>query len=221
MKDESISNSELFQMSKKGKIVITIEKIKWEFTKTYTFIALIPFIIYNISFYIINDQFIKLFNHCEKILSSAEEYFYNVSNTANLILITSILFILCDLVVVFISSTLIFDKYTIKKEDIKKLMKSIIILQLIFLAVFSFYICITYIEDNRDIGGNINKIGKLLKRENLHTMTPEDISHKTDEYVAKINRMNLINFIILMFSAISIVTSCVFIQKKIIQNNSV
>lgn len=221
MENKPVSNLEFFQMAQNGKVIATTEKIKWEFTKNYTFIALIPFIIYKIVFHLIDDKFIRMFNYFESTILNVEEYIENINLQAFQVVAISIALILCNFLVVGLSSMLIFKKYKVKREDLSKIMKLVMILQLVFIVVLSLDFGISYANKSTGIFIDRYRIERLLQNNNNGNQNIQNTNYTVDEYVAQVNNIYLFSFIFLMFANVICAISCTFLQEKIIQNNSV
>ncbi len=221
MENKPVSNLEFFQMAQNGKVIATAEKIKWEFIKNYTFIALIPFVIYKIVFHLIDDKFIRMFNYFESTILNVEEYIKNINLQAFQVVAISIALILCNFLVVGLSSMLIFKKYKVKKEDLSKIMKSVMIIQLVFIIVLSLVFGISYVNKSTGIFIDRYRIEKLLQNDNIGNPNIQNTNYTVDEYVTQVNNIYLFSFIFLMFANVICAISCTFLQEKIIQNNSV
>ena len=63
MKYDSMSNLDFFEMTQNKKQLASESKMKWEFIKHYTILALIPFVIYKIALYFINENYLKYINN--------------------------------------------------------------------------------------------------------------------------------------------------------------
>ena len=217
MENEQISNSEFLEMSKNGKAVLSEEKAKWLFIRNYTFIALIPFIIYRLTFEILTNEYIKKFNYFESTISSAENYIENIVTETCIIIVLSMVFILCNFLVVFLSSRLIFEKYKISKKHLKSIMKTITIMQLIFIGVFLFYFTVGYIDDRATF---VDK-WRLEKLTDISANKNQEKYYIIDEYMNKINTINMARYIILLIASITCSISCIKLQKKFLEGNSV
>ena len=209
MDDKSVSNLEFIEMTQNGRKVPTQQKIKWEFIKNYTFTALIVFVIYKIALFIVDDKFMNLFNDFKSTISSAENYIENVNSHVYQTTLICLVTILFNFFIVFLSSILIFKKYKIKKEYINKVMKAIIIIELIFALVLLFEFTVSYINE---VCTNIHewRIEKLLNNKNI-----EEIDYFTN----KVTNIYLARFIILTIINIICSITCIFLQKKIMKKN--
>ncbi len=220
MKDESVSNLEFFELSHGRKIAASESKIKWEFIKYYTILALIFFSIYRIALYFIEHSYINLFNNFESKISNAEEYMLNINNESSFILCINIIFILSYFITALISFLLINNKYTIKKEYVKNILKVIIIIQLILALVLTFYISITYFNELNTTSIYRSRLEKLpLKTQDGTNI--EDKNFVIDEYMNKINITYITSLItLLVFNALCAIL-CVFLEKKFLESNSI
>lgn len=222
MENEPMSNLEFFEMSKNGKIAASKEKIKWLFTRNYTIIALIFFTIYKLTFEIIDSEYIKKFNYFERTIQNIENYMENMNNQLYIVLAISILLILSNFLVVFISSTLIFSKYKIKRLDLKSVTKKIIIMQIIFIGVLSFDFTVAYINDMRTSGVDRWRLGKLVGIDTHKQTQIQNPDYQiVDKNMNKIYIMHTFRYILLLGTNIICSILCIKLQKKILEENSV
>ena len=127
-----------------GKVATPKRKILGEFIVKYVIFALIPWIIYRIGIYIITDIGSKAMQEEQFSINSILNY-YNIANELSYkILFFSIAIVLAGLLVVILSSMLIFKKYRLRSEDINSVMKAIIITQIIFFCITTFFYFISY-----------------------------------------------------------------------------
>ena len=130
-----------------GKVATPKRKILGEFIEKYVILSLIPFTIYRIGIYIITDIGSKAMQEEQFSINSILNY-YNIANELSYkILFFSIAIVLAGLLVVILSSMLIFKKYRLRSEDINSVMKAIIITQIIFFCITTFFYFISYNND--------------------------------------------------------------------------
>ena len=124
-----------------GKVATPKRKILGEFIEKYVILSLIPFTIYRIGIYIITDIGSKAMQEEQFSILN----YYNIANELSYkILFFSIAIVLAGLLVVILSSMLIFKKYRLRSEDINSVMKAIIITQIIFFCITTFFYFISY-----------------------------------------------------------------------------
>ena len=80
MEEKSNSNLDFFNMVKDGKVVSSVSKAKWEFTKKYTLLALAFFSIYRIIFYIVDSHFMDVLNNFQSTITDARNYIETIKN---------------------------------------------------------------------------------------------------------------------------------------------
>lgn len=222
MENEPMSNLDFFEMSRDGKITASKEKIKWLFTRNYTIIALIFFTIYKLAFEIIIREYMKMFNYFQRTIPNIENYMENMNNQLYIVLTISILLILSNFLVVFISSTLIFSKYKIKKSDLKSVTKKIIIMEIIFIGVLSFEFTVAYINDMRTSVVDRWRLGQLVGIDTHKQTQIQDSDYQIlDENMNKIYIMHTFRYILLLVTNITCSILCIRLQKKILEENSV
>lgn len=225
MENEPMSNLEFFEMSKNGKITTSKEKIKWVFTRNYTIIGLIFFIIYKLTFEIISREYMKMFNYFQRTMHNVESFMENLYNEFYILLIICIAIILSNFLVVLLSSASIFLKYQIKKSDLKNVIKRIVTIQLIFIGVLSFEFTVAYINDMSTSDVNTRRLGQVI----AGTFNVDEIQARLqnsdikliDENINKMEIIYTIRYITLLVTNIVCSLLCIKWQKKILEKNSV
>ena len=216
MKEKSDSILDFFNMVNNGKVVISEKKAKWEFIEKYSILLLIFFTIYRITFYIVDIQFMDTLNNFGTTITDVEDYIHTVKNQECILSIICIAIILCNFIVVFVSSFSFFNKYSIKKDYCKEIQKTIIIIELIFIGVISFYFYIHYSDKHEAIHVDKYRIETLLGINN----NQED-NKQVDKYLETLDNLYLINFVSLELAEIFCAISCVLIQRKIMETNCI
>lgn len=223
MEERSDSNLDFFNMIKDGKIVPSVDKVKWEFTKRYTFIALAFFTIYRIVFVIVNSHFMDVLNNFETTITDAKNYIDTIVGQSCKLSILNLSIILCNFIVVIISSLSFFNNYSIKKDYYKEIQKTIVIIEIIFLAVITFDFTIQYIDPHEKIDVDRWRLEKLIERQNkksnIKPKKQEKQEKQIDEYVENIDNIFFIRFVVLMIANILSVIFCIVIQKNILKAN--
>ena len=152
-----------------GKVATPKRKILGEFIEKYVILSLIPFTIYRIGIYIITDIGSKAMQEEQFSINSILNY-YNIANELSYkILFFSIAIVLAGLLVVILSSMLIFKKYRLRSEDINSVMKAIIITQIIFFCITTFFYFISYnneIKFNSVLGNRFEWLSTNEKKKN-------------------------------------------------------
>ena len=138
-------NFDFFNMTRDRKIIPSESKAKWEFIKRYTFLMLFFITIYRIVFFIVNSHLMDVLNNFQSTISDSENYIETVKNQTCIIVFMGSILVLCNFLVVIVSSLSFFDKYSIKQDYYKSLQKTIIIIELIFIGVLSFYFSVYYV----------------------------------------------------------------------------
>ena len=124
---------------------------------------------------------------------------------------------LLDFLVVLISSISTFKKYKIKKENIKGIMKTIIIVQLIFAIVHSFFFGVNYIDNKGTNESHISIYERLVQKQNDNKQDEYNIY----EYLNKVDENINVHFVIVIIVQILCTILCILFQKKILKINSV
>ena len=211
------SNLDFLELTNGGKIVATESKIKWLFIRNYTIIALIFFTIYKIIYNIMDQKFINLLNEnfAMKIVPSDIINFTDVFvDRAHVIMITSIIILLCNLIIVGISSILILQKYKIKKEYVNNIMKVIVIIELVFFAVLVFDFSVIYINQT-SLSDRKYSFETALEKYNANHA--QKVEYNIDDYMNKINNANITNLVVTLIINILCTSLCVLGQKKILE----
>ena len=125
----------------------------------------------------------------------------------------SIAFILSNFFVVIISSIWVFKKQKMKKEYINKIMKIVIIFQVIFTILFSFECIVNYINNSWIYENKFE-----LLSENKGT---SNINYNIKEYSNKLENIRTMHLIVELIVIVGTIISCTFLQKKILKMNSV
>ncbi len=200
-----------------GKIVATEKKMKDNFLVRYVITALVPLTIYRLIVNIIQDKYFKQIFDYQFSLSSIEQFTQSTINYSYKILIFSIILMLLDFLVVLISSISTFKKYKIKKENIKGIMKTIIIVQLIFAIVHSFFFGVNYIDNKGTNESHISIYERLVQKQNDNKQDEYNIY----EYLNKVDENINVHFVIVIIVQILCTILCILFQKKILKINSV
>ena len=117
-------NFDFFNMKANGKIIPSESKTKWEFIKRYTFIALAFFTIYRIVFVIVNSHFMDVLNNFESTITDTKNYIDTITAQSYKLSIINLSIILCNFIVVIISSVSFFNKYSIKNDYCREIQKT-------------------------------------------------------------------------------------------------
>lgn len=217
MEKERISNLEFFEMTRNRKKMATEKIVKWDFTKKYIFIFLILFTIYQILSYIFVDSksISELNFRFNLTITTLDKYIQINNDIIKNILILAISMIVCNFLNAFISSISIFNKYNIKKDEINKIIKFIIILQVIVLGILCFDFFIKYSNENNGTNWMINGLLENYNNKDVeNSKSVEDISY-INECKSNLNNMQLNYFVILIVLNISSTTINILIQKKV------
>lgn len=200
-----------------GNVCTPKRKIIGEFIEKYVILSLIPWIIYRIGIFIITDVGSKAMQEQQFTISSIVNY-YNIANELSYkILFFSIVIVLSGLLVVAFSSKFVLNKYKIKAEDINSVMKAIIITQIIFFCITTFFYFISY---NDEILFNFvleDRFEWLADKESEKNNTG---SYDVKRYTAYIDKCYKTNLVILLATNFSCMVLEVVLQKKILEGNS-
>ncbi len=213
MENKLNSNLDFFELTNNGKVIASEEKIKSEFIKKYTIIALIPFTIYKIIIYIFSNEGYKKIADYQFILAHIVNNSEATIELMSKIFTCSIAFILSNFFVVIISSIWVFKKQKMKKEYINKIMKIVIIFQVIFTILFSFECIVNYINNSWIYENKFE-----LLSENKGT---SNINYNIKEYSNKLENIRTMHLIVELIVIVGTTISCTFLQKKILKMNSV
>ena len=218
-------NFDFFNMKANGKIIPSESKTKWEFIKRYTFFMLIFFSIYRIVFYIVNSKFMDTLNNFKSTITDAENYIHTIVNQSYKLSIICMALILCNFIVVIISSLSFFNKYSIKKDYCKEIQKTIIIIELIFIGVISFDFSVQYINKHDKIDVDEWRLETLIERHNQGNkikqkeQKEQKEQKQIEEYIGELQNIYWTRFISLMLFNIFCAILCIFIQRNIIKSN--
>ena len=206
-----MTNLELFELSKNNKKIATVKVIKWDFIKNYIYIFLVPFTIYKIIYYAIIEQNLPEISNLTTSIELLDKYTKEKISRANSIFIMEILVILCLIGIVFISSGIIFSKYTSRKDDFKKILKTTIILQIILSTILTFDFTVNYLNESNFFALD----GNLLEKYEENTEEFKIIN----ETKVRIKSIEKKYFLTSISSCLIISTICIFLQRKIIKDN--
>lgn len=200
-----------------GKVATPKRKILGEFIEKYVILSLIPFTIYRIGIYIITDIGSKAMQEEQFSINSILNY-YNIANELSYkILFFSIAIVLAGSLVVILSSMLIFKKYRLRSEDINSVMKAIIITQIIFFCITTFFYFISY---NNEIKFNSvleNRFEWLSNNEKKKNSTE---NYDVKKYITDIENCYKTNLTIVLITNFSCTILEILLQKKILDSNS-
>ena len=200
-----------------GKVATPKRKILGEFIEKYVILSLIPFTIYRIGIYIITDIGSKAMQEEQFSINSILNY-YNVANELSYkILFFSIAIVLAGLLVVILSSMLIFKKYRLRSEDINSVMKAIIITQIIFFCITTFFYFISYnneIKFNSVLGNRFEWLSNNEKKKNSTE------NYDVKKYITDIENCYKTNLTIVLITNFSCTILEILLQKKILDSNS-
>lgn len=200
-----------------GKVATPKKKIIGEFIEKYIILALIPWIIYRIGIYIITDVGSKSMQEEQFSISSILNY-YNIANElSDKILFFSIVIVLAGLLVVILSSMLVLKKYRLRSEDINSVMKAIIVTQIIFWGVTTFFYFLSYnneIRFNSTLGSRFEWLSNKEEKKNSTD------NYDVKKYITDIENCYQTNLVILLVTNFSCTVLEVVLQKKILENNS-
>ena len=199
-----------------GKVATPKRKILGEFIEKYVILSLIPFTIYRIGIYIITDIGSKAMQEEQFSINSILNY--NIANELSYkILFFSIAIVLAGLLVVILSSMLIFKKYRLRSEDINSVMKAIIITQIIFFCITTFFYFISYnneIKFNSVLGNRFEWLSNNEKKKNSTE------NYDVKKYITDIENCYKTNFTIVLITNFSCTILEILLQKKILDSNS-
>ena len=194
-----------------GKVATPKRKILGEFIEKYVILSLIPFTIYRIGIYIITDIGSKAMQEEQFSINSILNY-YNIANELSYkILFFSIAIVLAGLLVVILSSMLIFKKYRLRSEDINSVMKAIIITQIIFFCIISYN---NEIKFNSVLGNRFEWLSNNEKKKNSTE------NYDVKKYITDIENCYKTNFTIVLITNFSCTILEILLQKKILDSNS-
>ena len=200
-----------------GKVATPKRKILGEFIEKYVILSLIPFTIYRIGIYIITDIGSKAMQEEQFSINSILNY-YNIANELSYkILFFSIAIVLAGLLVVILSSMLIFKKYRLRSEDINSVMKAIIITQIIFFCITTFFYFISYnneIKFNSVLGNRFEWLSNNEKKKNSTE------NYDVKKYITDIENCYKTNLTIVLITNFSCTILEILLQKKILDSNS-
>ncbi len=212
-------NFDFFNMTRDRKIIPSESKAKWEFIKRYTFLMLFFITIYRIVFFIVNSHLMDVLNNFQSTISDSENYIETVKNQTCIIVFMGSILVLCNFLVVIVSSLSFFDKYSIKQDYYKSLQKTIIIIELIFIGVLSFYFSVQYTDDYSGISVDRFRLEKLAEKDNQNknSKQQEQVGQtQINEYIGKLQNIYLTCFISLMLFNVLCAILCIFIQSNIL-----
>ena len=214
-------NFDFFNMKANGKIIPSESKTKWEFIKRDTFIALAFFTIYRIVFVIVNSHFMDVLNNFESTITDTKNYIDTITAQSYKLSIINLSIILCNFIVVIISSVSFFNKYSIKNDYCREIQKTIIIIELIFIGVISFDFSVQYINNHDTIDVDEWRLERLIETRNQgNKIKQKQIEQKQiDEYIGELQNIYWTRFISLMFLNVFCAILCIFIQRNIIKSN--
>lgn len=200
-----------------GKVATFKKKIIGEFIEKYVILSLIPWIIYRIGIYIITDVGSKAMQEEQFSISSILNY-YNLANELSYkILFFSIVIVLAGLLVVIMSSMIVLKKYRLKSEDINSVMKAIIVIQIVFLCVTTFFYFLSYnneIRFNSTLGERFEWLSNKEEKKNSAD------NYDVKKYIADIESCYQTNLVILLVTNFSCTVLEIALQKRILENNS-
>lgn len=197
-----------------GEVPISKNKIIGEFVEKYIIIALIPWVIYRIGIFIITDLGSEEIQKQQYSINSILDY-YNLSNELSYkILIFSIIIVLMGFLVVILSSKFVLRKYKIKKEYINSIMRAIVVIQIIFFCITSFYYFVSYNDRIRFNYALESKFEWLANKENKKNPEKYDVK----KYISDLNSCFQINMVLLLAVNLCCVIFEVVLQKKILEN---
>lgn len=200
-----------------GKVATPKRKILGEFIEKYVILSLIPFTIYRIGIYIITDIGSKAMQEEQFSINSILNY-YNIANELSYkILFFSIAIVLAGSLVVILSSMLIFKKYRLRSEDINSVMKAIIITQIIFFCITTFFYFISYnneIKFNSVLGNRFEWLSNNEKKKNSTE------NYDVKKYITDIENCYKTNLTIVLITNFSCTILEILLQKKILDSNS-
>ena len=185
MENRQESNLDILETMQDGKIIGSEKKIKDSFIIKYIIIFLIPWTIYRLSVNFAQDKYFKDIFNFQFSLSSIEQFKETIINFSYKLLAFSIIVILLNFLIVFISSSSIFKKYKIKKEHIKNIMKVIIVIQLVFFGIHAFFFTVNYIN-NTDTNENYKVIYERLQKEQNNSKSNKNntyIEYNVNDYI--------------------------------------
>ena len=144
--------------------------------------------------------------------------YYNIANELSYkILFFSIAIVLAGLLVVILSSMLIFKKHRLRSEDINSVMKAIIITQIIFFCITTFFYFISYnneIKFNSVLGNRFEWLSNNEKKKNSTE------NYDVKKYITDIENCYKTNFTIVLITNFSCTILEILLQKKILDSNS-
>ena len=144
--------------------------------------------------------------------------YYNIANELSYkILFFSIAIVLAGLLIVILSSMLILKKYRLKSEDINSVMKAIIITQIIFFCITTFFYFISYnneIKFNSVLGNRFEWLSNNEKKKNSTE------NYDVKKYITDIENCYKTNFTIVLITNFSCTILEILLQKKILDSNS-
>lgn len=200
-----------------GNVCTPKRKIIGEFIEKYVILSLIPWIIYRIGIFIITDVGSKAMQEQQFTISSIVNY-YNIANELSYkILFFSIVIVLSGLLVVAFSSKFVLNKYKIKAEDINSVMKAIIITQIIFFCITTFFYFISYNDEILFNSVLEDRFEWLADKESEKNNTG---SYDVKRYTTYIDKCYKTNLVILLATNFSCTVLEVVLQKKILEGNS-
>ena len=194
-----------------GKVATPKRKILGEFIEKYVILSLIPFTIYRIGIYIITDIGSKAMQEEQFSINSI------LNELSYKILFFSIAIVLAGSLVVILSSMLIFKKYRLRSEDINSVMKAIIITQIIFFCITTFFYFISYnneIKFNSVLGNRFEWLSNNEKKKNSTE------NYDVKKYITDIENCYKTNFTIVLITNFSCTILEILLQKKILDSNS-
>ena len=112
---------------------------------------------------------------------------------------------------------LVLKKYRLKSEDINSVMKAIIITQIIFFCITTFFYFISYnneIKFNSALGSRFEWLSNKEEKKNSAD------NYDVKKYIADIESCYQTNLVILLVTNFSCTVLEVALQKKILENNS-
>ncbi len=223
MENRQESNLDILETMQDSKIIGSEKKIKDSFIIKYIIIFLIPWTIYRLSVNFAQDKYFKDIFNFQFSLSSIEQFKETIINFSYKLLAFSIIVILLNFLIVFISSSSIFKKYKIKKEHIKNIMKVIIVIQLVFFGIHAFFFTVNYIN-NTDTNENYKVIYERLQKEQNNSKSNKNntyIEYNVNDDINEARQNIKVHLAIAIILDIICTTLCVLLQKKILEANSV
>lgn len=206
-----------------GKFAAPKETIRDEFIEKYILLTLIPWTIYRLAVNIINFIDNEPIYEQQYSIDSIGNYANLSINLSNKIFILSLTLILCNFLVIYISSKLIFKKYKIRSNDLNYLVKVIIIIQILFVCIFSFFF---YVDYNNLIARNPifkDKFEWLLEQKQTQMSKKNDIQLDINDinmYINNVTTVQRVELAILIILEIVSAFLCTFWQYKIMKLNS-